>query len=188
MAPPRQLERLPAPFARHLPSRALSGHVRFRKDQLQPDQPEHRPPHQVRPRRCRDRRGGGQRRHRASRSTPTPTSRSPREELENVALKPTRTIEIDEFVQRDEIDPRYIIRPYYLRPEVAIGRVVLTSREHIIALEPLDKGLMGTLLRYPYEVRAEGEYFDEIQDVNHHARPGQTHRQPEVRTVRAGII
>ena len=48
---------------------------------------------------------------------------------------------------------------------VAIGRVVLTSREHIIALEPLDKGLVGTLLRYPYEVRAEDEYFDEIQDV-----------------------
>jgi Ku protein len=108
-----------------------------------------------------------------------------KEELENVALESTRTIEIDEFVQRDEIDPRYIIRPYYLRPDgkvghdafaviretiremnkVAIGRVVLTSREHIIALEPLDKGLMGTLLRYPYEVRAEGEYFDEIQDV-----------------------
>ena len=49
--------------------------------------------------------------------------------------------------------------------KVAIGRVVLTSREHIIALEPLDKGLMGTLLRYPYEVRSEQEYFDEIQDV-----------------------
>jgi DNA end-binding protein Ku len=108
-----------------------------------------------------------------------------KEELENVALESTRTIEIDEFVQRDEIDPRYIIRPYYLRPDgkvghdafaviretirdvnmVAIGRVVPTSREHIIALEPLDKGLMGTLLRYPYEVRADDEYFDEIQDV-----------------------
>ena len=49
--------------------------------------------------------------------------------------------------------------------KVAIGRVVLTNREHIIALEPLDKGLMGTLLRYPYEVRSEDEYFDEIQDV-----------------------
>ncbi len=108
-----------------------------------------------------------------------------KEELENVALESTRTIEIDEFVARDEIDPRYIIRPYYLRPDgkvghdafaviretiremnrVAIGRVVLTSREHIIALEPLEKGLMGTLLRYPYEVRSEEEYFDEIQDV-----------------------
>jgi DNA end-binding protein Ku len=42
---------------------------------------------------------------------------------------------------------------------------VLTNREHIIALEPLDKGLMGTLLRYPYEVRSEKEYFDDIQDV-----------------------
>jgi DNA end-binding protein Ku len=108
-----------------------------------------------------------------------------KEELENVALESTRTIEIDEFVDRSEIDPRYLIRPYYLRPDgkvghdafaviretiremdkVAIGRLVLTNREHIIALEPLDKGLMGTLLRYPYEVRDPGEYFDEIQDV-----------------------
>src|SRR5258706_4502246 len=49
--------------------------------------------------------------------------------------------------------------------KVAIGRVVLTNREHIIALDPLDKGLMGTLLRYPYEVRSADEYFDDIQDV-----------------------
>ena len=88
-------------------------------------------------------------------------------------------------MQRDEIDPRYIIRPYYLCPDgkvghdafaviretvrdmnmVAIGRVVLTSREHIIALEPLGKGLVGTLLRYPYEVRSETAYFDDIEDV-----------------------
>jgi DNA end-binding protein Ku len=108
-----------------------------------------------------------------------------KEELENIGLESTRTIEIDVFVERDEIDPRYLVRPYYLRPDgkvghdafaviretirsmnkVAIGRLVLTNREHIIALEPLDKGLMGTLLRYPYEVRSEDEYFDEIQDV-----------------------
>ena len=48
---------------------------------------------------------------------------------------------------------------------VAVGRVVLTNREHIIALEPMAKGLVGTLLRYPYEVRNEKEYFDDIQDV-----------------------
>src|SRR6201989_909629 len=108
-----------------------------------------------------------------------------KEELENVALESTRTIEIDESVDRSEIDPRYLIRPYYLRPDgkvghdafaviretiremdkVAIGRVVLTNREHIIALEPQDKGLMGTLLRYPYEVRSETEHFEDIQDV-----------------------
>ena len=47
---------------------------------------------------------------------------------------------------------------------VAIGKVVFTSREHIIALEPRGKGLLGLTLRYPYEVRNESEYFDEIED------------------------
>jgi DNA end-binding protein Ku len=108
-----------------------------------------------------------------------------REELEDVALESTHTIEIDEFVPKTEIDNRYLIRPYYLVPDgkvghdafaviretirtmnkVAIGRVVLTNREHIIALEPLGKGLMGTLLRYPYEVRSEKDYFEDVQDV-----------------------
>ena len=108
-----------------------------------------------------------------------------KDELDNIALESNRTIDIDEFVPKSDIDPRYLIRPYYLVPDgkvghdafaviretirsmdkVAIGRVVLTSREHIIALEPLEKGLMGTLLRYPYEVRDEKEYFDDIQDV-----------------------
>ena len=108
-----------------------------------------------------------------------------KDELDDIALESTRTIEIDEFVPRSDIDGRYLIRPYYLVPDgkvghdafaviretirsmdkVAIGRVVLTNREHIIALEPLDNGLMGTLLRYPYEVRSEKDYFDDIQDV-----------------------
>jgi DNA end-binding protein Ku len=108
-----------------------------------------------------------------------------KDELENIALESTRTIDINEFVPKSDIDPRYLIRPYYLVPDgkvghdafaviretirsmdmVAIGTVVLTSREHIIALEPMEKGLMGTLLRYPYEVRDEKAYFDEIQDV-----------------------
>ena len=48
---------------------------------------------------------------------------------------------------------------------VAIGRVVLTSREHVIAISPRDKGLMGTLLRFPYEVRDPAEYFDDIPNV-----------------------
>jgi len=108
-----------------------------------------------------------------------------KDELEKIALESTRTIEIDEFVPRADIDPRFIIRPYYVTPDgkvghdayaviretirnmdmVAIGRVVLTSREHIIALEPLKNGLMGTLLRYPYEVRSEDEFFDDIQVI-----------------------
>ena len=47
---------------------------------------------------------------------------------------------------------------------VALGKVVFTSREHIIALEARGKGLMGITLRYPYEVRDEDEYFDDIED------------------------
>jgi hypothetical protein len=49
--------------------------------------------------------------------------------------------------------------------KVALARVVLTNREHVIALEARDNGLMGMLLRYPYEVRPVSEYFDDIQDV-----------------------
>jgi len=108
-----------------------------------------------------------------------------KDELENIALESTRTIEIDEFVPRSEIDDLYLVRPYYIVPDgkvghdafaviretirsldkVALARVVLTNREHVIALEARDKGLVGMLLRYPYEVRDAAEYFDDIQDV-----------------------
>ena len=47
---------------------------------------------------------------------------------------------------------------------VALGKVVFTSREHIIALEARDKGMMGVTLRYPYEVRKEEDYFDDIEN------------------------
>ncbi|HXX04673.1 MAG TPA: Ku protein [Xanthobacteraceae bacterium] len=107
------------------------------------------------------------------------------EELESITLESTKTIEIDEFVPKNEIDELYDIRPYYIAPDgkvgqdafvvirniidqmkmVAIGRVVLTSREHVIAIAPRGKGLMGTLLRYPYEVRAADEYFADIPDI-----------------------
>jgi DNA end-binding protein Ku len=108
-----------------------------------------------------------------------------REELDNIALESTRTIEIDQFVPKSEIDELYLVRPYYIVPDgkvghdayaviretirsldkVALARVVLTNREHVIALEARDNGLMGMLLRYPYEVRNSAEYFDDIQDV-----------------------
>jgi DNA end-binding protein Ku len=106
------------------------------------------------------------------------------EELEAVAIESTRTIEIDEFVPRKEIDDLYLNNPYYVVPDgevgqqafavireairkegmVALGRVVFTSREHVIALEPRGKGLLGLTLRFPYEIRKEDQYFDEIGD------------------------
>src|SRR6266705_1457451 len=106
------------------------------------------------------------------------------EELEAVAIESKRTIDIDEFVPKDEIDELYLNSPYYITPDgevgqqafavireaihkegmVALGRVVFTSREHVIALEARGKGIMGMTLRYPYEVRDEKDYFDEIEN------------------------
>ena len=48
---------------------------------------------------------------------------------------------------------------------VALGRIVLATRERVIALEPYGKGLLGTTLRYGYEVRKPEEYFDGIEDI-----------------------
>jgi DNA end-binding protein Ku len=104
------------------------------------------------------------------------------EELEAVQIESTHTIDIDDFVPEDEIDERYLDRPYYIAPngktgadafavirdamkkqdQVALGRIVLTNREHVIKLKPLGKGLLGTTLRYPYQLRDEKPYFKDI--------------------------
>ena len=142
---PRQLERLLAPFARHLSGRAVSESEKISFNQLN--------------------RKTGHRIEYAKVDADTSEEVAnedivkgykvdtdtfievTKEALENVALESTRTIEIDEFVDRTEIDPRYLIRPYYLRPDgkvwhdafavmretiremnkVAIGREVLTK-------------------------------------------------------------
>src|SRR5471032_729244 len=106
-----------------------------------------------------------------------------KDELEAVRIESNNTIDIDSFVPKDEIDKRYLNHPYYIAPDgkagidafavirdamkdqdrVALARIVLTNREHIIAIEPLGKGLLGTTLRYPYELRDESDYFDDIK-------------------------
>ena len=107
------------------------------------------------------------------------------DELDALTVESTHTIEIDSFVPRDQIDQRYLDAPYYIAPNgqvgheafavireamrgkglVAMGRVVLSKRERVIILEPSDKGLVGTTLRYPYEVRDAKDYFDDIPEV-----------------------
>jgi DNA end-binding protein Ku len=106
------------------------------------------------------------------------------EELGAVAIESKRVIDIETFVPRKEIDELYLNNPYYVVPDgeigqqafavireainqegmVALGKVVFTSREHIFALEPRGKGMMGMTLRYPYEVRNEAEYFGDLPD------------------------
>lgn len=104
------------------------------------------------------------------------------EELEAVELESTRTIDIDKFVPEDEIDKRYYDKPYYIVPNdksgeeafavirdamknkgrVALGRIVFANREHILAMEPWGKGILGTTLRYDYEVRDDKATFKDI--------------------------
>lgn len=107
------------------------------------------------------------------------------DEIDAVLPESSRTVEIDTFVPRSEIDDIYLVKPYYIVPDgkvgqdafaviretikamdkVALARIVLTNREHVLALEARGKGLVGTVLRYPYEVRKSDAYFDEIDDV-----------------------
>lgn len=106
-----------------------------------------------------------------------------KEELDAVQLESNHTIDIDNFVPRDEIDRRYLDSPYYLVPDgkngadafavirdamkdqdrVALARVVLSNRERLVAIEPLGKGLLATTLRYAYEVRDEEDFFGDIK-------------------------
>ena len=107
------------------------------------------------------------------------------EELEKIQIESTHTIEIDSFVPRTEIDDRYIDSPYYVAPTdhvgqeafavirdairdrgmVGLGRVVLSRRERVMMLEAFDKGLLGTSLRYAYEVRDAHAYFEDIAEL-----------------------
>ena len=104
------------------------------------------------------------------------------EDLDNVALESTHTIDIEHFVPRREVDQLYLDESYYIVPDdkvghevfavireamrekelVGIARVVLHRREHLVMLEPRGKGIVGTLLRFANEVRDEHDYFDDI--------------------------
>ncbi|MBI5265387.1 MAG: Ku protein [Bradyrhizobium sp.] len=106
-----------------------------------------------------------------------------KKELEAVQIESNHTIEIDSFVPKAEIDQRFLNNPYYIAPggkvaadafavirdamrdkdRVALARIVLTNREHVMAIEPLGKGLLGTTLRYPYELRDEHQFFEDIR-------------------------
>jgi DNA end-binding protein Ku len=107
------------------------------------------------------------------------------EEIRSVRLESTRTIDIERFVPADEIDRVYWDHPYYLAPDgklaqeafavireamaragqIALGRVVLSTRERLLALEPRGKGIVATSLRSRAEVRDPHEIFGQISDA-----------------------
>lgn len=107
------------------------------------------------------------------------------DELDNVALESTHTIDIEQFVPIAEVDRIYLDESYYLVPQdemsqeafsvirdamrkedlAGLARVVIYRREHLLLLQTRGKGLMATTLRYKTEVRAEKNYFDEIENI-----------------------
>jgi DNA end-binding protein Ku len=107
------------------------------------------------------------------------------EEIKSVRLESTRTIDIERFVDLEEIDRLYWNDPYFLVPDgkmaaeayavireamvksgrIALGRVVLHTRERLLALEPRDKGIAAYSLRTRDEVRKPDDFFKDIPDV-----------------------
>jgi DNA end-binding protein Ku len=107
------------------------------------------------------------------------------EELDRVKLESTKTIEIERFVDAREIDANYFDAPYFIVPDgkvaaeaykvicdamaeekvAGIGRVVLSSREHPLIVQPSAGGLTMTTLRSKDELRDASEYFSEIPEV-----------------------
>jgi DNA end-binding protein Ku len=107
------------------------------------------------------------------------------EELDNVALESTHTIEIDEFVPMTDVDRIYLDESYYIVPQddvaqeafavireamrkedlAGLARVVVYRRERLLLLRPRGKGLLATALRYKTEVRDEKNYFDDIPNI-----------------------
>lgn len=105
------------------------------------------------------------------------------DELDKIKLDTKKTINIVEFAEAAEIDPIYYDKPYYVIPDgdvameayglfyqalkktgkVAIGEVVLTSKEHLISIKPYGKGLLMETLRYADEVRSANAYFSDLK-------------------------
>ncbi|MCJ2132555.1 Ku protein [Methylobacterium sp. J-026] len=106
------------------------------------------------------------------------------DELSEIALESTHTINIEAFCRREEVDERYLDKPYYLAAEdkvsreafavirdamkkkgmAGLGRIVIYKRERVVLLEPYGKGLLATLLRYQDEVRSPTAYFEDMPD------------------------
>src|SRR5262249_51916173 len=100
-------------------------------------------------------------------------------------IENNRTVQIDRFIPRAQIDARYLDTPYYVVPRdevgqgafavirdamrgkdvVGMGRVVLARRERPIIVEPMGDGIRGITLRYSHEVRDEAGYFANIQKL-----------------------
>jgi DNA end-binding protein Ku len=111
------------------------------------------------------------------------------EDIENLRIPSRQTFDATQFIGRDELDPKFFEKPYFVTPEnpsqaeafavvrramqstkkVALGKIAFGGREHLVAIEaPSDDkelGMMAYILRYAEELRDPADYFGEIKRV-----------------------
>jgi DNA end-binding protein Ku len=106
------------------------------------------------------------------------------EEIESVKLESRKTLDLVQFVDDDSIDPMYFEKPYYVVPaddlaeeayvvlrdalkaanKIGIGQLAMRGQEYVVALKPLDRGLVLETLRYADEVNKSSGFFRDIGD------------------------
>ena len=104
------------------------------------------------------------------------------DELDAIKLESKKTLDLVQFVDVKDIDPRYFERPYFLVPpdeqaaegymvirealqkenKMGVGQVTMSGREYLVAVGPVDRGLVMEIMRYPNELKAPQTYFHDL--------------------------
>jgi DNA end-binding protein Ku len=106
------------------------------------------------------------------------------DELDAIKLESKKTLDLVQFVDVKDIDPRYFERPYYLVPQddqaaegymvisealakmnrLGVGQVTMSGREYLVAVGPVDRGLIMEIMRYAGELKSPQTYFHDLPD------------------------
>jgi DNA end-binding protein Ku len=106
-------------------------------------------------------------------------------EIDALKVESKRTLDLAQFIDAEEIDPRYFEKPYYVVPadeqaaegylvirealaemrKMGVGQITMGGREHIVAVGPVGKGLVLEVLRYAEEVRSPNAYFADLPSL-----------------------
>jgi DNA end-binding protein Ku len=107
------------------------------------------------------------------------------EELDAIKLESKKTLDLMQFVDVKDIDPRYFERPYYLVPQddqsaegylvirealdkmnkMGVGQITMSGREYLVAVGTVDRGLVMEIMRYPNELKAPQTYFHDLPNL-----------------------
>jgi DNA end-binding protein Ku len=106
-------------------------------------------------------------------------------EIDALKVESKRTLDLQQFIDVAEIDPRYFEKPYYVVPadehaaegylvirealrsmnKLGVGQITMSGREHIVTVGPVDKGLVMEVLRYAQEIKSPNSYFNDLPAI-----------------------